>query len=70
MDKKVQNLLEHIDSCPLSWHNEKVIRHKDTTDFDILSWLKHLIELNKEIKDDVAILDVRSRANKFITRTM
>jgi hypothetical protein len=69
MNKKVQSLLEHIDACPLSWHNEKVIMRKATTDLDILSWLKRLVVLNEEIKADNAILDVRMRTNKF-TRTM
>jgi hypothetical protein len=69
MTVSLEYLLKHIDNCPLSWHDGKIIVHKDTKQDDILAWLKKLSELNKYVKEQqLSLLDVRN--GKRSIRTM
>ena len=41
-------LHEHIDRCPLGWHNGQVIHTRMTTEEDVLKWLQKLVDLRNE----------------------
>lgn len=69
----LQQLIKHIDNSPFGWSNGlqdgKILVHKDTTQEQILSWLKKLDQLSKYVKEqELSLLDIRNRAK--ITRTM
>jgi hypothetical protein len=72
MTALLKKLISHIDICPLSWHDDKVIVHKATKQSDVLDWIKKLNELNKNVKEqELSLLDVRNHTNKqHIKRTM
>ena len=70
----LQQLLKHIDNCPFvssnGLHEGKILVHKNTTQEDILKWLKKLAELNKYVKEqEMKVLDITSR-NRTIARTL
>ena len=71
MTVSLKELLKHIDNCPLSVHDGKIIHHKDTKQADVLAWLKKLNELNKYVKEqEFSLLDIRNREKKRSVRTM
>lgn len=69
----LQQLLKHIDKSPFGWSNElkdgKILVHKNTTQEDILSWLKKLDQLSKYVKEqELKVLDITGRTRTSIRR--
>lgn len=71
MTVSLKELIKHIDSCPIGWHDGHIIAHRSVTEAEMVTWLKKLHELNKYVKEqEVKLLDVRNSEKKSITRTM
>lgn len=34
-----------VKECPLGWYDGRIIRHRDTTDTDVIGWLERLHRL-------------------------
>ena len=47
--KILENLLAHIDKCPLGWIDDKVMMLRSTTEADILAWAQKLKLLRDEL---------------------
>lgn len=43
-DSRLSNLTlrELVNACPLGWYEGRLIWHKETTDADVIQWLKQL----------------------------
>jgi hypothetical protein len=71
MTSSLSYLLKHIDNCPLVLRENKLIRHKNTTDAHIAIWFGQLKALTKQIKVvELDLLDIRERKQKDLARTL
>lgn len=45
-----QELLAHLDDCPLGWHGDRILAGRWTTERDVLLWLQRLRELADRLR--------------------
>lgn len=52
------DLVEAVANCPLGYHAGRIIRHRTTTDADVIAWLQRLTRIAEAAKETVRLLSL------------
>jgi hypothetical protein len=57
----LEELLRHIDACPLGWNDGKLMTTRSTTEADVLAWVQKLHHLRSAFPE---LAGTDSQANR------